>query len=549
MYSLHILTGPWKGKRLTVREASLTIGRGAECALQPPDDEISRQHAVIEVRPDGVYARDLGSLNGFLFNSQPVREVKLINGAVLEFGRTQMQFHLLTPPAGVRRRRIGGLQALTAILVTATLLVQFLFLAALSMRSQNLLGVVERSMAPLAMGPAAAPAPPVTPSAPPSAETNPPPAPETAPPETPLSPEEPVPPADSVSNELAQLRAEMEALREQMAAPDTNAAPAALAETTATPEPTPTRVEDPLAARAQGMLDEALLEIQRSNLLQADHLLERIQIMAPEFLPAYVERAKLYEQRGMLLQSGEQWAEVLRRSIGTPLYEQAAAERIRVARAEMLRPPPSTPAQRRDAAELGPRLPRRIRIASVEQEKLPVSDTYEEMRLVRVALRPVASERLVEADEIQVAVYFFDEDRNTGEVAPTQAVTQKQLLRVEGAWVPGTTRTVTGTYLVPAGGRAAEEKKSGRRLRYYGYAVRVYYREDLQDEAARPKDLREKVRALPSPFHAAPRPATPVSPAAPPASPPSAPMPPPAPATPPPPTPADESDFNAPVGR
>lgn len=266
-------------------------------------------------------------------------------------------------------------------------------------------------------------------------------------------------------------------------------------------------VEDPLVQRARAMLDEATLEIQRVNLLEADAILERIQIMAPDFLPATIERARLYEQRGLLSKAGEQWADVLQRSIGTPLYEQAAAERIRLARAAAAIPPPSTPARRRASATTESRLPRRIQLVSMEQEKLPVTEEYEEMRLLRISLRSAVSERQIDPDDISVAVVFFDEDRVSKEVAPTGAVTPRSPLRVGGEWQPGAQHTVTATYMVPAGTRDAEEKKTGKRPRYHGYAVRLYYREELQDEGARPKALLEKVRTLPSPFHKSSRPA------------------------------------------
>lgn len=507
MYALHILSGPWKGKRVTVREPNLVIGRDAECHLRLPDDEISRKHAVIEERPDGLAIRDLGSLNGFQINQQTVREARLQDGALLEIGRTRLQFRVATAQAGPSRRRVGWLQGWTAVAVAAVLVGQFLLLVALSMRGMELLNVVEKTITikdrftgprPAATGDVLL------------AEAR-------AIAEEPVAAPEPGP----VSNELTRLRADVEDLRRQVAEaaapapppvlppeepppaiePVPEAVPAIEPAPAPEPAPEPAPPEDPLIQRAKTMLGEAAAEIQKVNLLEADQLLERIQIMAPDFLPAYIERARLYEQRGLLAKAGEQWAFVLQKSMGTALYEQAAAERIRLARAAAAVPPPSTPARRADPGTTERRLPRRIRILSMEQEKLPTTEGYEEMRLLRVAIRSMASERQLDPDDIRVAVTFFDEELSSRDLVPTAAAAPRSPLPVSGEGSSGAPYTVTATYMIPAGKRAEEEKATGKRFRYYGFAVRVYYREELQDEGARPKSLLEKVRALPAPFH------------------------------------------------
>lgn len=507
MYQLHILTGPWKGKRLAVRKPSLLIGRDKECHLRLPDDEVSRKHALMEERPDGVVIRDMGSLNGFLVNGQQKREARLADGDLLELGRTRVQFHVIKDRPVSPRRRLGWLQGIAIVAVAFLLLGQLFFLAALSLRSPRLLKIFARSgtAAPSGhVGRQDRPSPPEQlPSRPPPLHVEAAPLAETSWPAH-------LPNVESVREDLLQLRADVEALRQQVAETVPAAAPTALVavaksspdELGEQPAAAPVTV-DPLTERAQAMLDDALHEIQKVNLLRADQTLERIQIMAPDFLPAYIERARLYEQRGLLTQAGEQWAEVLRRSVGTPLYEQAAAERIRLARAAAAVPTPVSP-PRREPSPPEPRLPRRIRVVAMEQEKLPLTEAHEEMRLLRVALRAAAGERQIDPDEVAVMVTFFDEDAQSREVAPTPFVTPRGPLRVGTEWQVGAPQTVSATYLVPVGARTREEAKTGKRWRYYGFAVRVYYREILQDEDARPRSLLEKVRTLPSPFHKPP---------------------------------------------
>jgi pSer/pThr/pTyr-binding forkhead associated (FHA) protein len=70
-----------------------SVGRGAACDLVLADEDVSRGHAELERRWDGVYLRDAGSKNGTLLDGRPVeQEIKLLDGAVLKFGRTQFRF-------------------------------------------------------------------------------------------------------------------------------------------------------------------------------------------------------------------------------------------------------------------------------------------------------------------------------------------------------------------------------------------------------------------------------------------------------------------------
>ncbi len=89
MYRLIILTGPLKNQRITVTQEPMVFGRDPGCAVTVPDDEISRKHALLEHKPDGLFIRDLGSMNKILVNNREVREIRLKHGDVIELGRTR----------------------------------------------------------------------------------------------------------------------------------------------------------------------------------------------------------------------------------------------------------------------------------------------------------------------------------------------------------------------------------------------------------------------------------------------------------------------------
>mgnify|MGYP001767828068 CR=1 FL=1 len=80
-YRLVFISGPQKGKRLTVQQGAVVIGRDPDCAIAIADDEVSRRHAVIEERPQGVYVRDLGSMNGVVVGSCLVLTLAIVLAA------------------------------------------------------------------------------------------------------------------------------------------------------------------------------------------------------------------------------------------------------------------------------------------------------------------------------------------------------------------------------------------------------------------------------------------------------------------------------------
>jgi hypothetical protein len=75
--------------RLDRQSHSYRIGRSAGCDLVVADDDMSREHAEIEHRWDGVFVRDCGSKNGVLVRGERLNgERRLADGDVVAMGRT-----------------------------------------------------------------------------------------------------------------------------------------------------------------------------------------------------------------------------------------------------------------------------------------------------------------------------------------------------------------------------------------------------------------------------------------------------------------------------
>lgn len=537
MYRLIFLNGRNKGRRVAVQQGTLVIGRDPGCQIDlADDDQVSREHARLEQRPSGIWLKDLGALNKPVVNGKPVDEVRLNHGDQIEIGHTQLEFQVIEESRVGSRRRTGKVQLITYAAIGLVLLMEavFVFLfplwqgedipdAALArpLAATSSVATVAQDLEAARLRLAAATqdvalATSATPAAvaaeveelraavaglreqlqglagetgtsavPPSAAATPPAVAVTGE----AKPEEPpvvsAAAAPVATATVAQVEAPPPSTATQVLAEADAVVPSPLVDLPRPEDERPPE-EDPLTARARELLALALEEVTRANHIAADQLLDRLQVMAPEFVPGFVERARLYEKRGMLVKAGEQWAEVMKRTAGTPLYNEAAAERQRVARAEAI-----LAATRQGTGErtTGNRLPRRVRIVSVDRERFQGNREFDEMRLVRVNLKPRLSEGALDGTDLAVWVTFYDRVVGANKVVPTGATVPEEVLQIDGAWAPGEQKSVTATYILPKGFRQDEVDTTGERRVYEGYRVQVFYKEELQDEDALPRSL------------------------------------------------------------
>ena len=91
-------------------QPSLTIGRDKLCAIHIERAYVSRQHARIDVRDDGVFLVDLGSRNGSLLNNTRVEQsAPLRSGDVVAIGDATIECQAGTA-SGERTRTLGPRQ-------------------------------------------------------------------------------------------------------------------------------------------------------------------------------------------------------------------------------------------------------------------------------------------------------------------------------------------------------------------------------------------------------------------------------------------------------
>ncbi len=80
------------GEAFPMSEDRMAIGRSPEAAVFLDDVTVSRNHALLVTRPDGVYVDDLGSLNGTYVNRSRIESQKLEDGDEIQVGKYKLSF-------------------------------------------------------------------------------------------------------------------------------------------------------------------------------------------------------------------------------------------------------------------------------------------------------------------------------------------------------------------------------------------------------------------------------------------------------------------------
>jgi len=71
----------------------MTIGRSPDAEVFLDDVTVSRNHALLVRRRDGLYVDDLGSLNGTYVNRHRIESHKLSSGDELQVGKYKLTYH------------------------------------------------------------------------------------------------------------------------------------------------------------------------------------------------------------------------------------------------------------------------------------------------------------------------------------------------------------------------------------------------------------------------------------------------------------------------
>ena len=84
--------GGRSGEAFNVTGERMTIGRSPEAEVFLDDVTVSRNHALLVARRDGLYIDDLGSLNGTYVNRRRIESHRLQNGDELQVGKYKLTY-------------------------------------------------------------------------------------------------------------------------------------------------------------------------------------------------------------------------------------------------------------------------------------------------------------------------------------------------------------------------------------------------------------------------------------------------------------------------
>ncbi len=80
------------GEVFSISGERMTIGRSPEAEVFLDDVTVSRNHALLVRRRDGLYIDDLGSLNGTYVNRRRIESHRLQNGDELQVGKYKLTY-------------------------------------------------------------------------------------------------------------------------------------------------------------------------------------------------------------------------------------------------------------------------------------------------------------------------------------------------------------------------------------------------------------------------------------------------------------------------
>jgi pSer/pThr/pTyr-binding forkhead associated (FHA) protein len=91
--ALVIRTGGGRaGESFSIEGERMTIGRSPDAGVFLDDVTVSRNHALLVRRRDGLYLDDLGSLNGTYVNRRRIESHKLAHGDELQVGKYKLTY-------------------------------------------------------------------------------------------------------------------------------------------------------------------------------------------------------------------------------------------------------------------------------------------------------------------------------------------------------------------------------------------------------------------------------------------------------------------------
>ena len=89
-YSLAVIAGSQAGSVVPITRPRVYLGRGSSADVQIRDAEVSRRHAMVEIRGDEATLIDLGATNGTYVGGERIDRVQIDNQSEFTLGSTTL---------------------------------------------------------------------------------------------------------------------------------------------------------------------------------------------------------------------------------------------------------------------------------------------------------------------------------------------------------------------------------------------------------------------------------------------------------------------------
>ena len=86
------MLGTLEGESFTLEDDKVAIGRTPDAGVFLDDVTVSRNHALLVRRRDGLYIDDLGSLNGTYVNRERIESHQLDDGDEIQIGKYKLSY-------------------------------------------------------------------------------------------------------------------------------------------------------------------------------------------------------------------------------------------------------------------------------------------------------------------------------------------------------------------------------------------------------------------------------------------------------------------------
>lgn len=204
----------------------------------------------------------------------------------------------------------------------------------------------------------------------------------------------------------------------------------------------------------------------------------------PSYLPAMKMLALYYEENGQFEPARFQWEKIL--GMASPDSENAKEAQTRIEQLA-LKPKETVVATATPAVVETATAPNTISLLTVDRTDLPTEERFDLRYNLRFTLNARGSEPAMDISQAKVEVTFYDQTLSaTGTPVPLKVLST--VLQPKAPWPTGTQWVTSLNYSVPRGYFKKRAKVFGDSYRFCGYVVRVFYRQELQDFRAEPRD-------------------------------------------------------------